>query len=70
MAAPLLTTRTSDDRLTNLLSHRPRQPDHGNPPLPWCHSRSDRSNGVETRHSEGRVCNSIPRIRTSFDSKC
>ena len=70
MATPLLITGALHNRLTNLLSSRPRQPDHGNPPLPWCHSRSNRSDGVETKHSEGRVCNSITRIRTSFGCKC
>ena len=70
MASPLLTTRTSDDRLTSLLSHRPRQPDHSDASLARSHSRGNRRNGVERGHSKGKVCSSIPKIRTSLSGKC
>ena len=70
MATPLLMTGALHNRLTNLLSHRPRQPDHSDASLARSHSRGNRRNGVERRHSKGKVSSSIPKIRTSLSGKC
>ena len=70
MASPLLITGALHNRLTNLLSRRPRQPDHSDASLARSHSRGNRRNGVERGHSKGKEYSSIPKIRTSLSGKC